>query len=111
MQDAKSTELTQKDVVPMLPPEQLNQLVALLGPAIESMISASLSDVMTVPDFAKARGVSARLVWQWLDEGVLLRAPTDNTGKGKTRVLVNVSAWREKLRQQAVNCRYIDSKA
>lgn len=114
MQDAKSTLPSQNDVLPSLNPEQLQQIAELLAPALESIISASLSDVMSVNDFAKARGVSPSLVWRWLSEGVLLRAPTassDNSGKEKTRVLINVSAWREKLRQQAINCRYINSKA
>ncbi|MEH0832354.1 Cro/Cl family transcriptional regulator [Pectobacterium cacticida] len=111
MQAAKSTNVAQKDVALMLQPEQLQHLAALLAPALQSMINASTADVMTINDFAKASGVSGRLVWQWLDEGILLRAPTDETGSKKTRVLVNVYAWREKLRQQAVNCRYIHSKA
>ncbi|MBT9186381.1 Cro/Cl family transcriptional regulator [Pectobacterium punjabense] len=95
----------------MLQPEQLQHLAALLAPALQSMLNASTADVMTINDFAKVSGVSDRIVWQWLDEGILLRAPTDKEGKKKTRVLVNVYAWREKLRQQAVNCRYISSKA
>ncbi|WP_237613259.1 Cro/Cl family transcriptional regulator [Pectobacterium carotovorum] len=111
MQTAKSTSVTQTDVAPMLQPEQLQHLATLLAPALQSMLNASTADVMNVTDFAKVSGVSDRLVWQWLDEGILLRAPTDETGSKKTRVLVNVYAWREKLRQQAVNCRYIASKA
>ncbi|MFJ5349810.1 Cro/Cl family transcriptional regulator [Pectobacterium parvum] len=111
MQTAKSTSVTQTAITPMLQPEQLQHLATLLAPALQSMLNASTADVMTITDFAKASGVSDRLVWQWLDEGILLRAPTDETGSKKTRVLVNVYAWREKLRQQAVNCRYIASKA
>ncbi|WP_240819752.1 Cro/Cl family transcriptional regulator [Pectobacterium carotovorum] len=111
MQTAKSTSVTQTEMAPMLQPEQLQHLATLLAPALQSMLNASTADVMTITDFAKVSGVSDRLVWQWLDEGILLRAPTDETGSKKTRVLVNVYAWREKLRQQAVNCRYITSKA
>ena len=111
MQAAKSTNVAQKDVAPMLQPEQLQHLAALLAPALQSMLNASTADVMTINDFAKVSGVSDRLVWQWLDEGVLLRAPTDETGSKKTSVLVNVYEWRAKLRQQAVNSRYIHPKA
>ncbi len=111
MHTAKSTNIPQNAAAQVLQPEQLQHLAALIAPALQSVINASIADVMTITDFAKVSGVSDRLVWQWLDEGVLLRAPTDETGSKKTRVLVNVYAWREKLRQQAVNCRYIDSKA
>ncbi|MDI7952500.1 Cro/Cl family transcriptional regulator, partial [Salmonella enterica subsp. enterica serovar Anatum] len=53
------------------------------------------------------------LVWQWIDEGVLLKAPTkDVTSKEKaakrSRTLINVKAWRDKLTQQAIDCRYIN---
>lgn len=74
-----------------------------------------MADAMSVRDFAAMRGVSERLVWQWLDEGVLLKAPTkDFSNKEEAakrrKVLINVKAWRDKLTQQAVDCHYIDAR-
>jgi len=95
---------------------QLAELMSALQPVLQTLIRSAMSDAMTVKDFAAMRGVSERLVWQWLDEGVLLKAPTrdmsDAQERGKRgRTLINVQAWRDKLTQQAIECRYIDRRA
>ncbi|MGP3592962.1 hypothetical protein [Vagococcus sp. WN89Y] len=95
---------------------QLEELMLALMPAMRTLIHSAMSDAMTVKDFAAMRGVSERLVWQWLDEGVLLKAPTrdfsDAQERGKRgRTLINVKAWRDKLTQQAIDCRYIERHA
>ncbi|MDM9616746.1 Cro/Cl family transcriptional regulator [Kosakonia cowanii] len=89
---------------------QMDELMSALLPALQTLIRSAMSDAMTVKDFAAMRGISERLVWQWLDEGVLLKAPTrEHTDAGKrSRTLINVKAWRDKLTQQAIDCRYID---
>ncbi|PPX83808.1 Cro/Cl family transcriptional regulator [Cronobacter sakazakii] len=95
---------------------QLNAIVGALLPAVEGLIRSAMSDTMTVKDFAAARGVSERLVWQWLDEGILLKAPTKDfsnkeEAKKRCRTLINVKAWRDRLTQQAIDCRYVDRRA
>lgn len=118
MKDAKATSTHEiensQNQVATFSDVQLNALVAALLPSLQKMIGSAMSDAMCVKDFALMRGVSERLVWQWLDEGVLLKAPTkDFTNKEeaakRSKVLINVKAWRDKLTQQAVECRYIDS--
>ncbi|WP_312692707.1 Cro/Cl family transcriptional regulator [Kosakonia sp.] len=95
---------------------QMDELMSALLPALQTLIRSAMSDAMTVKDFAAMRGISERLVWQWLDEGILLKAPTrdcttpQNAGK-RSRTLINVKAWRDKLTQQAIDCRYIDHRA
>ncbi|WP_422881721.1 Cro/Cl family transcriptional regulator [Pantoea agglomerans] len=93
---------------------QIDAIVSALLPRLQRMIGSAMAETMSVPDFAAMRGVSERLVWQWLDEGVLLKAPTkDFANKEKaekrSKALINVKAWRDKLTQQAVDCRYIDA--
>ncbi|EAV5089573.1 Cro/Cl family transcriptional regulator [Salmonella enterica] len=119
MSDAKSIPLhdaqnLQNQTV-LLDAGQFNALVTMMQLSMQNMIRSAMSDTMTVKDFAATRGVSERLVWQWLDEGILLKAPTkdfsnkEETGK-RSRTLVNVKAWRDKLTQQAIDCRYIDQR-
>ncbi|WP_420843406.1 Cro/Cl family transcriptional regulator [Kosakonia oryzendophytica] len=94
----------------------MDELMSALLPALQTLIRSAMSDAMTVKDFAAMRGISERLVWQWLDEGILLKAPTrdysaaQHAGK-RSRTLINVKAWRDKLTQQAIDCRYIDHRA
>ena len=119
MSDAKSisthdSQNSQNQTV-LLDPAQFDAIVTAMLPALQTMIRSALSDTMTVKDFAATRGVSERLVWQWLDEGILLKAPTkDFSNKeeagNRSRTLVNVKAWRDKLTQQAIDCRYIDHR-
>lgn len=118
MSDAKSisthdSQNSQNQTV-LLDPAQLNAIITAMLPAMETMIRAAMSDTMTVEEFASTRGVSERLVWQWLDKGILLKAPTKDLSNKeeankRSRTLVNVKAWREKLTQQAIDCRYIDN--
>lgn len=109
-------------------PFQLEDLVSALTPVIERLVCSAISDTVTVKDFAKTQGVSQRLVWQWLEDGVLLKAPTKadpsmvgrekklstttpKKEKSRERVLINAVAWREKLSEQAVNCKYIKGQS
>lgn len=119
MSDAKSTPSHQLSDSQMQSRNfthgQMDELMSALLPALQTLIRSAMSDAMTVKDFAAMRGISERLVWQWLDEGVLLKAPTrDGNGaqeRGKRgRTLINVKAWRDKLTQQAIDCRYIDRR-
>ncbi|EBC5738908.1 Cro/Cl family transcriptional regulator [Salmonella enterica subsp. enterica] len=117
MSDAKSIPLhdaqnLQNQTV-LLDAGQFNALVTMMQLSMQNMIRTAMLDTMSVKDFAAARGVSERLVWQWIDEGVLLKAPTkDVTSKEKaakrSRTLINVKAWRDKLTQQAIDCHYIN---
>ncbi|WP_293000644.1 Cro/Cl family transcriptional regulator [Pantoea sp.] len=119
MKDAKATsthelESSQKQLSPFTD-SQINALVSALLPSLQKMIGSAMADAMSVRDFAAMRGVSERLVWQWLDEGILLKAPTKDfnnkkSAEKRSKVLINVKAWRDKLTQQAVDCRYIDAR-
>lgn len=120
MSDAKSTPSHQLSDSQMQSRHfthgQMEELMTALLPALQTLIRSAMSDAMTVKDFAAMRGVSERLVWQWLDEGVLLKAPTRDANDAKERgkrgrTLINVKAWRDKLTQQAIDCRYIDRRA
>ncbi|MCS3425889.1 hypothetical protein M2403_004522 [Rahnella sp. BIGb0603] len=103
---------------------QLNQLVSLLVPALVEALLPSLSrsvgintaESVTVSDFATSVGISERLVWQWLEDGILLPAPTKDASKiraskksgvSRSRTLINMTAWRAKQHQQAKDCKYI----
>lgn len=103
---------------------QLNQLVSLLVPALVEALLPNLArsvgintaESVTVRDFATSVGISERLVWQWLEDGILLAAPTKDTSKTrstkksavtKSRTLINMTAWRAKQHQQAKDCKYI----
>ncbi|EBD4887159.1 Cro/Cl family transcriptional regulator [Salmonella enterica] len=113
MSDAKSTspDNSQNQTL-RLEPAQLAAIVDAMLPKMESLIRSAMSDTMTVEDFAATRGISERLVWQWLDKGILLKAPTKDfsnkeEANKRCRTLINVKAWRDKLTQQAIDCRYI----
>jgi len=118
MRAAKATSThaieTSQNQVNAFTDSQINALVSALLPSLQRMIGSAMADAMSVPDFAAMRGVSERLVWQWLDEGVLLKAPTKDfsdkkSAEKRSKTLINVKAWRDKLTQQAVDCRYIDA--
>lgn len=119
MKDAKATsahepENSQKQAGTFTD-SQINVIVSALLPSLQKMIGYAMADAMSVPDFAAMRGVSERLVWQWLDEGVLLKAPTKDfsnkeSAEKRSKTLINVKAWRDKLTQQAVDCRYIEAR-
>jgi len=118
--------------------EQLNSLISQLLPALESALTATvvnaislqLTTLATSPtiskkDFAAINGISASILEKWIAKGVVLLAPTPSstvtqkrksikTGQMQTIVmerhgnaLINLEAWREKNRQQAIKCRYI----
>lgn len=119
MNDAKATSThdaeSSQNQTGALSDSQIEAIVSALLPSIQTIIGSAMSDAMSVKQFAAMRGVSTRLVWQWIDEGVLLRAPTKDFSnkedmEKRSKVLINVKAWRDKLTQQAVDCRYIDAR-
>jgi len=100
-------------------------LSAAVNAAVDRAITLNTSPTMSKEDFAAANGISKSVLEKWIANGVILLAPTPTstvtriikckkTGRTRTDVmekhgnaLVNVAAWREKNRQQALNCRYI----
>ncbi|MQB54161.1 Cro/Cl family transcriptional regulator [Rahnella sp. RcJ3] len=91
-------------------------LVEALLPNLARSVGINTAESVTVRDFASSAGISERLVWQWLEDGVLLAAPTKDTSKSrstkkstvtKSRTLINMTAWRAKQHQQAKDCKYI----
>lgn len=103
----------------------LPSLGQVIGDAIERALVITTSDTMSKQDFAAANRISVSVVEKWIAKGVVLLAPTPTTtvrrniickqtGKERCEVmekhgnaLINVAAWREKNRQQALKCRYI----
>jgi len=119
--------------------ELLNSVVSQLLPALESALSATIvnsislqlttltnSPTISKKDFAAINGISSAVLEKWIANGVVLLAPTPSTtitqqrknrktGQMQTVVmerhgnaLINLEAWREKNRQQAIKCRYIN---
>lgn len=120
--------------------ELLNSVVSQLLPALESALSATIvnsislqlttlanSPTISKKDFAAINGISSAVLEKWIANGVVLLAPTPTTtititqqrknrktGQMQTFVmerhgnaLINLEAWRQKNRQQAIKCRYI----
>lgn len=118
--------------------ELLNAVVSQLLPALESALSATIvnsislqlttlanSPTISKKDFAAINGISSAVLEKWIANGVVLLAPTPTTtitqqrknrktGQMQTFVmerhgnaLINLEAWRQKNRQQAIKCRYI----
>ena len=108
----------------------LPALESTLAATVVNAISLQLTTLATSPtiskkDFAAINGISASLLEKWIAKGVVLLAPTPSstvtqkrksikTGQMQTIVmerhgnaLINLEAWREKNRQQAIKCRYI----
>ncbi len=113
----------------------LNQILPALESALSATIvnsiSLQLTTLATSPtiskkDFAAINGISSAVLEKWIANGVVLLAPTPSTtitqqrknrktGQMQTVVmerhgnaLINLEAWREKNRQQAIKCRYIN---
>ncbi|MBP2194704.1 Cro/Cl family transcriptional regulator [Pantoea cypripedii] len=119
MNDLKATStlesVSSQKQTDLLNDPQVSAIVSALLPSLQMMIGSAMSDAMSVKQFAAMRGVSTRLVWQWIDEGILLKAPTKDFSnkedmEKRSKVLINVKAWRDKLTQQAVDCHYIDAR-
>lgn len=107
--------------------QQINLLVAQLLPAISTVLEASMEQAVATfsaptidkKTFAKVNDISSSVLEKWISNGVVLLAPTPTTsvtqernGKNITmtkhgNALINLEAWREKNRQQAIKCRYI----
>jgi len=93
--------------------------------AVEKAVSLSTSPTMSKQDFASANCISMSVLEKWIANGVVLLAPTPSVTYTQARKnkktgkivettmtkhgnpLINVAAWREKNRQQALKCRYI----
>lgn len=114
-------------------PDLLHALVTSLTPilnlivssAVERAVALNFSPTMSKKDFAEANRLSASLLEKWIANGVVLLAPTPTSTVRRTRkcektgeehlvvmekhgnALINMEAWREKNRQQAIKCRYI----
>lgn len=120
-----STELLNAIVSQLLP-----TLESALSATIVNSISLQLTTLATSPtiskkDFAAINGISSAVLEKWIANGVVLLAPTPTTtitqqrknrktGQMQTFVmerhgnaLINLEAWRQKNRQQAIKCRYI----
>lgn len=108
-------------------------VAALLMPAISEVINDAVKKAVTLAtaptmskqDFAAANRLSMSLLEKWIANGVVLLAPTPSITYTQSRTnrktgevvettmtrhgnpLINVAAWREKNRQQAIKCRYI----
>jgi len=93
--------------------------------AVNKAVTLATSPTMSKQDFAAANRISLSVLEKWIANGVVLLAPTPsfiytqnrtNRKTGKVvettmtkhgNPLINVAAWREKNRQQAIKCRYI----
>ncbi|QZY96537.1 hypothetical protein [Pantoea dispersa] len=108
-------------------------VAALLMPAISEVINDAVKKAVTLAtaptmskqDFAAANRLSMSLLEKWIANGLVLLAPTPSITYTQSRTnrktgevvettmtrhgnpLINVAAWREKNRQQAIKCRYI----
>lgn len=79
MSDAKSipphdAQNLQNQTV-LLDAGQFNALVTMMQLSMQNMIRTAMLDTMSVKDFAAARGVSERLVWQWMMRASFSKLP------------------------------------
>ncbi|MGC6386676.1 hypothetical protein ACMV8I_03300 [Ewingella sp. S1.OA.A_B6] len=132
--NAISTKLKKRAASKQFIGSLISQLLPALESAISATIvntvSLQLTTLATSPtiskkDFASINGISGAVLEKWIANGVVLLAPTPSstvtqnrisreTGQKQTIVmerhgnaLINLEAWREKNRQQAIKCRYI----
>lgn len=98
-------------------------LSEVVNDAVNKAVTLATSPTMSKQDFAAANRISLSVLEKWIATGVVLLAPsftyTQNRTNRKTgevvettmtkhgNPLINVAAWREKNRQQAIKCRYI----
>ena len=100
-------------------------LMPAISEAVNKAVTLATSPTMSKQDFAAANRISLSVLEKWIANGVVLLAPTPsfiytqnrtNRKTGKVvettmtkhgNPLINVAAWREKNRQQAIKCRYI----
>lgn len=93
--------------------------------AVNKAVTLATSPTMSKQDFAAANRISLSVLEKWIANGVVLLAPTPSFTYKQNRTnrktgevvetimtkhgnpLINVAAWREKNRQQAIKCRYI----
>ncbi|CQD74043.1 Uncharacterised protein [Yersinia intermedia] len=122
---------TSKELMGSLISQLLPALESVLSAAVVNTVSLQLTTLATSPtiskkDFASINGISSAVLEKWIANGVVLLAPTPSstvtqqrkcgkTGQTQTIVmerhgnaLINLEAWREKNRQQAIKCRYIN---
>ncbi|WP_033791259.1 hypothetical protein [Pantoea septica] len=93
--------------------------------AVNKAVTLATSPTMSKQDFAAANRIGLSVLEKWIANGVVLLAPTPSFTYTQNRTnrktgevvettmtkhgnpLINVAAWREKNRQQAIKCRYI----
>ncbi|MDR3432082.1 MAG: hypothetical protein P4L95_09310 [Rouxiella aceris] len=117
--------LKSKDFIDSITSLLMPTLSEVLSGAVERAIAMNASVTMSKKDFAAANRISESVLEKWIANGVVLLAPTPTTTVKRTitcketgiertdimekhgNALINVAAWREKNRQQAVKCRYL----
>ncbi|QPG28609.1 hypothetical protein IV493_07290 [Pantoea sp. SM3640] len=100
-------------------------LMPAISDAVNDAVTLATSPTMSKQDFAAANRISLSVLEKWIANGVVLLAPTPSFTYTQNRTnrktgevvettmtkhgnpLINVAAWREKNRQQAIKCRYI----
>ncbi len=100
-------------------------LMPAISEAVNKAVTLAISPTMSKQDFAAANRISLSVLEKWIANGVVLLAPTPSFTYTQNRTnrktgevvettmtkhgnpLINVAAWREKNRQQAIKCRYI----
>ncbi len=112
----------------------VDSLTPILGKFVAEAVDLAVADHMSLKmasptiskkDFAAINGISHSVLEKWIANGVVLLAPTPTATVRRTRkcektgeehlvvmekhgnALINLEAWREKNRQQAIKCRYI----
>ncbi len=123
-------KVVSKELLSSVVSELLPALESVVSKTIVNSISLQLTTLANSPtiskkDFAAINGISSAVLEKWIANGVVLLAPTPTTtitqqrknrktGQMQTFVmerhgnaLINLEAWRQKNRQQAIKCRYI----
>ncbi|MEA9389535.1 hypothetical protein SJI19_03035 [Acerihabitans sp. TG2] len=112
----------------------VDSLTPILGKFVAEAVDLAVADHMSLKmasptiskkDFAAINGISHSVLEKWIANGVVLLAPTPTATVRRIRkceitgeksivmmekhgnALINLEAWREKNRQQAIKCRYI----
>ncbi|WP_413722744.1 hypothetical protein ACL2XG_05035 [Sodalis sp. RH24] len=112
----------------------VDSLTPILGKFVAEAVDLAVDDHMSLKmasptiskkDFAAINGISHSVLEKWIANGVVLLAPTPTATVRRIRkceitgeksivvmekhgnALINLEAWREKNRQQAIKCRYI----
>ncbi|MFS7220909.1 hypothetical protein AB6859_07865 [Rahnella inusitata] len=123
-------KVVSKELLSSVVSELLPALESVVSKTIVNSISLQMTTLANSPtiskkEFAAINGISSAVLEKWIANGVVLLAPTPTTtitqqrknrktGQMQTFVmerhgnaLINLEAWRQKNRQQAIKCRYI----